>query len=653
MTEKTAKEKTVSTQYAALHKFGQNEEYERALKAANKILGVAPHEFLAFHCKIVCLIELARFDEGIAQMNKNPEYTQDLIFEKAYCYYRLNKHQEALATIEKSESEIDYRTKELKAQISYRLEQYKDAHAIYQDIIKNTDDEYEEERLTNLYATMVYLDEDDRVDLELKEDAYELCYNKACMLIASEEYVEAEKKLKQCEKLCREKFEEDEDMADEEIDIELALIRIQLAFVYHKLGRVKEAQILYASNLKLKLEDIALQAVASNNIVFINKDQNLFDSKKKMKLALNDTLVHKLPSLQRKHIALNNAILNYYINQTDQCEKACKAIESTWPELHTSVTILRALNLVKADKIGDAINLLRKGEKDETSKLYVDLCIAQFHLIKGDKLEACKVLENLGQDAYKPGIVGALTTLYLAIGEESTALKVFEKTVAFYKQRKVKSADLSSFWRQAADFHIRNGHPQVAANSLEELLSANKDDKKIAAQLVLACSQFDKARALKLSKDLPSIEELAKGVDYESIHTLAPVQKKSPATKGDSLPSTPKSDPDSQKRKRRHRMRKGKLPKNYDSSAQPDPERWLPKYERTGYRKKRDRRAKEVIKGSQGTSYGQTEQYDFSKKLDEVAMSPASNAEPSPRASQSKQGAHQKKANQKKKSKRR
>lgn len=36
MTEKTAKEKTVSTQYAALHKFGQNEEYERALKAANK-----------------------------------------------------------------------------------------------------------------------------------------------------------------------------------------------------------------------------------------------------------------------------------------------------------------------------------------------------------------------------------------------------------------------------------------------------------------------------------------------------------------------------------------------------------------------------------------------------------------------------------------
>lgn len=45
------------------------------------------------------------------------------------------------------------------------------------------------------------------------------------MLIDSENYAEAEKKLKQCEKLCREKLEEDEDVTDEEIDIELALIK--------------------------------------------------------------------------------------------------------------------------------------------------------------------------------------------------------------------------------------------------------------------------------------------------------------------------------------------------------------------------------------------------------------------------------------------
>lgn len=49
--------------------------------------------------------------------------------------------------------------------------------------------------------------------------------------------------------------------------------------------------------------------------------------------------------------------------------------------------------------------------------------------------------------------------------------------------------DLSDMWRQAAEFHIKNGHPNVAANSLEELLRSNPNDKKTIAQLVLAYSQ--------------------------------------------------------------------------------------------------------------------------------------------------------------------
>lgn len=36
MTEKTAKEKTITSQYAELNRFSQNGEHERALKAANK-----------------------------------------------------------------------------------------------------------------------------------------------------------------------------------------------------------------------------------------------------------------------------------------------------------------------------------------------------------------------------------------------------------------------------------------------------------------------------------------------------------------------------------------------------------------------------------------------------------------------------------------
>jgi signal recognition particle subunit SRP72 len=126
-----------------------------------------------------------------------------------------------------------------------------------------------------------------------------------------------------------------------------------------------------------------LMAVASNNVVCINKDQNLFDSKKKMKVALNDSLVFKLPSKQRKYIALNNAIMNYYIHQVEQCDKICKQIEKAWPELATHTTVLKALNLLKGDDAKEAIALLEKaplnGKQDE---LFIKLCIAQLYLVQ-------------------------------------------------------------------------------------------------------------------------------------------------------------------------------------------------------------------------------------------------------------------------------
>lgn len=50
------------------------------------------------------------------------------------------------------------------------------------------------------------------------------------------------------------------------------------------------------------------------------------------------------------------------------------------------------------------------------------------------------------------------------------------------------------------------------------------------------------------------------------------------------------------------KKKKNKLPKNYDPSIPADPERWLPRYERSNYRKKKDRRSKEVGKGTQGAA---------------------------------------------------
>merc|ERR1712228_421794 len=68
-------------------------------------------------------------------------------------------------------------------------------------------------------------------------------------------------------------------------------------------------------------------------------------------------------------------------------------------------------------------------------------------------------------------------------------------------------------------------------------------------------------------------------------------------------------------RKKRKRKHKKRLPKTYDSNVDPDPERWVPRRERTGYRRTRkERRKGEKFTGAQGTSAGQQETYDYSQK---------------------------------------
>lgn len=49
----------------------------------------------------------------------------------------------------------------------------------------------------------------------------------------------------------------------------------------------------------------------------------------------------------------------------------------------------------------------------------------------------------------------------------------------------------------------------------------------------------------------------------------------------------------------------GKLPKNYDPKATPDPERWLPMRERSYYRgKKKGKKKEQIGKGTQGATGG-------------------------------------------------
>lgn len=566
----------------------------------------------AVQCKAVALIQLSKFDEALKFIEKSP-VNQQLIFEKAYCEYRMNKPEVSLKTIESANvNPLPTNLKELKAQVLYRLEQFDDCFNLYRDIIKNSTDDYEEERTTNLSAVAANLAiaGSDKKLPEFKENTYELVYNSAVSLSGTGKFSDAEKKLKISEKMCREFLEEDEGMTEEDILNELAIIRVQLAFCLQMQGRNKEASAIYAETLKNKPSDPALIAVASNNSVVINKDQNVFDSKKKIRAALVDAVEHKLNSRQKKSIALNNCILALFTNQADLQQLTSK-LASKYPDLEFKAGLIQAGQFIKDKKYKEASEALEKlVAKHPKLSLEIKFALVQLHLMSANKGKAIETLQSLDTNTrFSPGVVSALVSLHLGSNDKQAASEVLKAAVDWYKKNKTNVGDLSDMWRQAADFHMRGGESETAAKSLEELFRSNPKDMKILAQLVIAYAQFDPKKAQDASKKLPPLEALTTQAEIDELEATnwmmitKAVKKK--VAKSDQSPGTPGSEGAQKKLKKR--KRKNKLPKYYDPNAKPDLERWLPKQERTGYRKKKDRRQKEVMKGSQGVSSGQAD----------------------------------------------
>lgn len=580
----------------------------------SSVISIAPEESKAVHCKIVALIQLSKFDEALKFIEKTPS-AHSLIFEKAYCEYRLNKPDIALKTIESAKiNPLPPNLKELKAQVLYRLEEFDDCFNLYRDIIKNSTDDYEEERTTNLSAVCANLamKGTDKKLPDLGENTYELVYNSAVALSGTGKYTEAEKKLKVSEKMCREFLEEDEATTEEDIQNELAIIRVQLAYCLQMQGRNKEASLIYAETLKNKPNDQALTAVASNNSVVINKDQNVFDSKKKIRAAMVDAVEHKLNNRQKKSIAINNCILALFTNQGDLNQLVHKLVQK-YPDLEFNGSLIQACLYQKEKKYKEASEVLEKfAQKHPKSSLEIKFALVQLHLMAGNKLKAIEVLQSLENSTkFSPGVVSALVSLYLGINDKLAASEVLKVAVDWYKQNKSTDVgDLTDMWRHAADFHLRGGDAPTAAKSLEELHRSNPKDMKTLAQLVIAYAQFDPKKAQDSSKKLPALETLTTQAEIDELEatnwTMITKAVKKKAAKSDQSPGTPGSETALKKMKKK--KRKNKLPKYYDPNAKPDPERWLPKQERTGYRKKRDRRVKEVMKGSQGMASGQADQ---------------------------------------------
>ena len=307
--------------------------------------------------------------------------------------------------------------------------------------------------------------------------------------------------------------------------------------------------------------------------------------------------------------------------QVDLCKELVSSLDSsTIPD--KDLIIAGALS--KAGKYSEAVSTLMTTPNVDPVTL---LTCGQILLTAGQVEQATTTLAKMSPDwLYRVGVLSSLVTLYLAKDNRQAAAELLKAAVEWNKKSssaKSGVASMATVWRKTAEFHLKSGEAQVAAESLEELQKLEPGLSTL-AQLVLAYARFDLTKALAVSKKLPAFT--SGSVDVDTLESGswamgAKQFKKTPRPGGEKTPKTGTDDTMLVNKKKKQKKKK-RLPKNYNPNADPDPERWLPKKERTGlkympgYRKPRkDKRKAEKFTGAQGTDQGKSETYDYSNKI--------------------------------------
>ncbi|KRX59937.1 Signal recognition particle subunit SRP72 [Trichinella sp. T9] len=532
-----------------------------------------------------------------------------LIFEESYCLYRLNMLEEA-ASMLNSSSQMNIVSKELLAQILYRLEKPEESYKLYKEVLRNSSDGYDDERMANINAViseLQYQNPSKPLELEINPDSYEHVYNESCRLIALNEYEKAKEQLIVAENLCRNSLTE-QDYTEDEIDEEISIIRVQLAYCHQMLGEMAKAGNILNEIIKKKNVSMVVQAVASNNLVCLKKDMNVFELRKRMKFCTTSQLDRQLNNRQKLGICLNGTLVSLQTNQFDAVTKSIEMLNKTYGREDLAIFCEMALMSAK----GNAGQAEKKLEEIFASKsagecsLALRLAQAQIFINQEKYEKAFDLLTSLAENTLRPAILSVLLPLCHMVNNKRT-VKFLESTAKQLSDMKCDKKTLVGFLQECASFYTKNNDVKTALIYLKWLHDVQPDDLNALVNLINAYMLIDERKAEELSRTLPDFDEFVRDLNVnalENTNWLALGSKY--AVKRATRTETPKPGTASNALiiggKTRKRRRKVKLPKHFDPNVPPDPERWLPKYERSGYRKKKDKRAKDrdIGRGTQG-----------------------------------------------------
>ncbi|GMH35802.1 hypothetical protein BSKO_03670 [Bryopsis sp. KO-2023] len=612
----TEKDDQVAEHFAKLDAQIKNNQNKKALKKLGEILELSKADEDALRCKVYVLIQGSQFSEALGVLQGN--FGKKLTFEKAYCLYRVGKLQEALQAL-KNVNDADKRQAklELEGQLHYRMGNHKDAIKVFKELVG--DMKVQEGGVkANLLAAYVWGGQGAEI-AEIVEpfgisssDGFEVAFNQACGMVDAGNYVEAKEQL---ELALREGQEElyEEECSPGEIELGLFPLNAQLAYVKGMLGKEEEAMDGYKSVLETKGIDQPQKIVAEHNL-FSEKTRSMPDQPqkkvieeglKRVEKLLDEPSVTRLTPVQKCIAMCNHALLLLLAGKFDVAKDTLTTLTRTYPG-NERVKMVKAGILAKEKKFSEAEKVIQE-LASSGGQLRPLLMRAQLLAANGSLEEAVGLLSGIQDPVVKNSgaMIATRALLFERVSDFTSSEALAKDSLDWWKREggsDKKAASTAAGWclDHLAGLALREGNIDGASKLYREALECQVDDVQsahIASKLsrVLAITDPSAVDALESgllpvrefdASEMDDLEGSIKGVRRKD-HGL---RKRSVGEGGD--------------KPKRKRARKPRLPKGFDPAnpgPMPDPERWLPKWQRSGYKKpKRRRRDEKEMKGSQG-----------------------------------------------------
>lgn len=593
------------------------EDHEEVLKACNASLKQSKGDLELQHIKLVALLKLDRYDDALRVLEEGGDrLKQKAPTERAYALYKVGDYEEAKNVANRISEERG--AMHVEAQSSYRSEDFANAAALYKNLagsqaaIENEEDDLR----INSGATDAQLEWTGRGDLVEKKkpgredlEAFETAYNAACGSIARGELGQAEVLLKRSRDLCNAL----DDLTDQEKIAELLPISVQQLYVVNKLGKTEEAEKLAADIALEKIPDPSTRQIAQNNKLALSSSTSnpylshrLFHSTER--LPKTDNLFR----LQTERMQQNGLALDLLASKPNGVIKTTsKILSNSTSSLSPHFNNLSVLNAAahaqgQLAKLGlkSILPLLEKRPKD----IGLIMTIIQLYVLTNNHGSAITVLDSLikrlsesqipsDQDVlYAPGLVALQVSLYTSQGRKSQIKTTLAKAASHWRHKSKSPTTLL----QAAGLSLLDSsdpeHQSVARDIFSTLHTRDPNSKSATAGYVASHALTSPEKVSSEADTLTPVARLIAGVDVAALEEAG-------------VPSLPSTSTTATSRKRalddkpkpaKKRVRKSRLPKDYDPSKTPDPERWLPLKDRSTYRPKGRKGRQKVAEKTQG-----------------------------------------------------